>query len=270
MNLHPIKTALLVAGLASPLASHALSAPVEDVANFLDTTLGAMEAINPMSGQVDDQGREGVMTYGIAMSRVLSVAAGDTLRFDWFLGTDEILAGNGILDFGFFSLNGALTALAHSGDATEATDDDNDNTFSPFADHLPPLGGVYFRTHTLVFDTAGVVRIGFAVVDTVDTAVRTGLVLDNVMLNGTLLDNGGFEDYAFDGTSTLFAGWQTLGDVSAWNYFPPAPEGNVGAALIGGDFVPLAPAPAPVPLPAGVWLFGSALGALAWRSRRAA
>ncbi|MGE3772372.1 MAG: VPLPA-CTERM sorting domain-containing protein [Gammaproteobacteria bacterium] len=263
MNLHAVNAALLLAGLATPFASHALSAPVEDVASFLGTTLAQMEAINPMSGEVDESGREGVMTRGVAMSRVISVQAGDTLSFDWFFGTEEVFANNGVLDFGFFSLDGVLTPLANSGDAIESTEDGDDSTFSPFPHHLPQDNGAYFRTHTVTFDTAGEHHIGFAVVDTVDTVVRTGLVLDRVSINGTLLDNGGFEDSEFDGTNTHFFNWQALGDVSPWDNWPPAPEGSVGAALISGDFEQT-----PVPLPAGVWLLGSALGALAWRGRR--
>ncbi len=263
MNLHAFNAALLLAGLATPLASHAISAPVEDVANFLGTTLAQMEAINPMSGQVDANDRDGVMTRGVAMRRTVSVQAGDTLSFDWFLGTDEVSAGNKIIDFSFFSLDGALTALADSSDATESTNDNNDDTYSPFSDHLPQANGAYFRTHTMTFDTAGDYQIGFAVIDTVDTVVRTGLVLDRVTINGNLLDNGGFEDHDFDGTVTHFTGWEALGDVSPWDNWPAAPEGNVGAALISGDFQQT-----PVPLPAGAWLLGSALVALGWRGRR--
>jgi len=217
-----------------------------------------MEAINPMSGRVDENNREGVMTRGVAIGRVLTVEAGDTLSFDWFFGTDEVAAGNDILDFGFFSLNGALTLLADSADATEHSEPGN-----PFSDRLAPDNGNYYRTHTVSFDAAGEYRIGFAVVDTVDTVVFSGLVLDRVMLNGELIDNGGFEDHSFDGATTQFASWEALGDVSPWANIPYAPEGRVGAALISGDFEQT-----PVPLPAGVWLLGSALGALAWRGRR--
>jgi len=263
MNLQGFQAALLLAGMAAPLASHALPAPITDVANFLGTTAEQMEAINPMSGLVDRAGREGVMTQGVAMRRTFTVEAGDTLSFDWFLGTDEINAQNDVLDFSFFSVDGVLTPLAHSGDATESTDVGGDDDFSPFDHHLPPANGAYFRTHTLSFDTAGDYQIGFAVIDTVDSIVRTGLVLDRVMINGTLVDNGGFETYDDDVTPTDFALWEALGDVSPWDNWPAAPEGRVGAALMSGDA-----GPDPVPLPAGGWLLGSALVALGWRARR--
>lgn len=255
-------TALLLAGCAAPLASHAISAPREEVAAFLGTTVEAIEALNPRAGDPpppENDTRE--VTRGVAMRRALTLAAGDTVSFDWFFGTDEGPAGanNDIVDFAFFSVNGLPSLLASGDDTLELA------TGSPFTEQLAPLtpGGAYFRTLTLNFDAAGDYLLGFAVVDTVDTVVESGLVLDNVRLNGVLIDNGGFEDNSVSGSTTLFPGWETLGDVSPWDNQPPATEGNVGAALMSGNFVPTV-----VPVPAAAWLFGSALASLAWQRRR--
>ena len=263
MNLYPLRAALLLVSIATPLASYALSAPRDEVAAFLATPLDAIEAINPRHGQAPPSEIETRdFTRGSAIRRTFSVAAGDTLSFDWFFGTDEGAQGanNDIIDFAFYSLNGAPTLLASVDDPLELAHN------SPFTEQLLPLtagGSDYFRTVDLAFDTAGDYTLGFAVVDTVDTVVESGLVLDNFRVNGNLVDNGGFETNAFDGTQTTFPGWETLGDVSVWDNDPVAPEGNVGAALRSGDFEPN-----PVPLPAGVWLLGSALATFGWRRRR--
>lgn len=264
MNLHPIHIALLVAGTTTSFASQAMPAPIEDVATFLGTTLEALQAINPMTGgQIDDRGMPGIMTQGVAMARTLSVKAGDTLSFDWFFGTDEgpLGAGNGVIDFALFSVNGALTRLATVDDSLEPA------ASSAFIEQIAPLSnGDYFRSQTVTFDSAGNYTVGFAVVDVVDTAVRTTLVLDNVRLNGELFDNSGFEDFGSE-NAPVYPFWQALGSPRPWNALPGVTEGTYGVALISADG---GSTPAPVPLPAGAWLFGSALGALGWRARRRA
>lgn len=258
-----LRAALLLAACAAPLTSHAISAPREDVAAFLGTTVEAIEALNPRAGALpppEKDTRE--VTRGVAMRRTLSVVAGDTVTLDWFFGTDEGAAGanNDIVDFAFFTVNGLASLLASGDDPLELA------TGSPFTEQLRPLtpGGTdYFRSLTINFDAAGDYVLGFAVVDTVDTVVESGLVLDNVRLNGALIDNGGFEDHDVSGATTIFPGWETLGDVSPWDNQPPATEGNVGAALVSGNFEPTV-----VPLPASAWLLGSALASLAWQRRR--
>lgn len=262
MNNSLLQSTVLTACLALPLASHALSAPGTDVASFLGTSLEDMEAINP-TGASSGAGEPSEVTRGTAMRRTLTVSAGDVLRFDWFFGTDEGPNGanNDIIDFAFFSVGGSLSLLASALDPSEVPADG-----SPFTDQLLPLteGGTdYFRTLSVTFNADGEVLIGFAVVDVSDTIVESGLIVDNVTLNGNLLGNGGFEDNLVDGNTVLFDGWETLGDVGLWENQPPTTEGNVGALLMSGNF-----APDPVPVPAAVWLFGSAIGALAWRRRR--
>ncbi|MGD9600288.1 MAG: VPLPA-CTERM sorting domain-containing protein [Gammaproteobacteria bacterium] len=250
----PFHTLLLVAGLGTPLASQALSAPATDVATFLGTTLGAIQAINPAAVPASEEDEPQEVTRGSALRAVINAQAGDTLSFDWFFGTDEgpADANNGVIDFGFFSLNGALTLLASVNDPLELA------VGSPFTEQLQPLpSGDYFRTVTLTFDVEGAYALGFAIMDNVDTVVESGLVIDNVRLNGDLVANGGFEDNTFDGEVTSFLHWETLGDVSAWDSLPGPTEGFVGAALLAGNFPVV-----PVPLPAGLWLLGSALGAL--------
>lgn len=254
-----LRATLLGACALTPLTSHALSAPREDVAAFIGTTLDAMAALNPSAALPG----AGELTRGTAMRRRLTVAAGDTLSFDWFFGTDEGPngAGNGIIDFAFFSIDGKLSLLASVLDPLERPAVNN-----PFNDQLRPQtpgADDYFRTTSVVFAASGEVLVGFAVVDVGDTVVESGLVIDNIALNGSLLENGGFEDHAISDGSASFPGWDRLGNVSVWDDVPPAPEGRVGALLMSGNFNPT-----PVPVPAAAWLFGCAVASLGWRRRR--
>lgn len=271
MNLHPLKAAMLVAGLATPLASHALSASIDDLAGFLGTTPAALEAVNPMSGLVDERELPGIMIQGVAIKQSITVTAGSTLSFDWFFGTDEgsLGAGNGVLDFALFTVNGTPTRLASVGDPLEPASSTAfleqlqaaDNADGTDSESNNAVTEAYFRTQRITFDEAGTYTLGFAVIDVVDTAVRSTLVVDQVRLGGALIGNGGFEDFG-DPSDPVFELWQVLGDVSTWSEAPGVTEGNYGVALVSAN------AGAPVPLPAGVWLLGSAIGVLGWQRRR--
>jgi hypothetical protein len=100
-----------------------------------------------------------------------------------------------------------------------------------------------------------------------------------VMLDGMALDftaAGGFDIFSrMDGDNTAFALLTTANGLGLYRLALSAgPGGGVAATYVGevGDaFGPLdnlAVVPAPVPLPAGVWLLGASLGALALARRR--
>lgn len=248
---HALHTGALLAGLFGAFLAHAETAPRADVADFLGTTVEAIEAINPRFGL---EGEE--VTRGSAIRRSFQVTAGDTLSFDWLFGTNEgpLNANNDIVDFAFFSVNGLLERLASS---EETLVPSGATIFTEY--RVQGVGSqAGFERFELSFAQSGPVTLGFAIVDTNDIVVESGLILDNIRLNGALLDNGGFE------SNPLLGGWEVLGDATAWSDLPVAPEGNVAVVLVAGT------GPVPVPLPAGVWLMGSALATLGWRRLRRA
>lgn len=260
------KVALMSVCAVLPVANAAAqTASAEDIAAFLGTTLEAIEAINPTNPAAlpPEDIEPAAATRGSAMRITLDVQAGDTFSFDWFFGTDEGPNGadDGIIDFAFFSAGGSLSLLASVLDPLELAADG-----SPFDDQLPPLtedGTDYFRNGTLTFSESGTFTIGFAVVDVSDTIVQSGLVIDNITLNGNLLGNGDFNSVLIDGDVVVFPDWESLGDIRLWDSSPVSDGGNPAALMMSGNFTET-----PVPVPATAWLLGSALAGLAWRRRR--
>jgi hypothetical protein len=245
-----LKAGALVGGLLGAVVAHADTATKAELADFLGTTVEAIEAINPRFGV---EGEE--VTRGSAIRRSFQVNAGDTLSFDWLFGTDEgpLNAANDIVDFAFFAVNGLLDRLASSADPLAPSG------ATLFTEYRVPdvLGSTPgFETFTVNFAESGTITLAFGVVDTTDIIVESGLILDNIQLNGALIDNGGFE------SDPLLDGWEVIGDATAWTDLPVAPEGNTAVVLMAGT------GPVPVPLPAGVWLMGSALATLGWRRLR--
>jgi hypothetical protein len=128
---------------------------------------GGIEEFSGLAIGALDQG--GDFAYeGSAIRQTFSVAAGDTLSFDWNFFTHE--ASQGLPDFAFVVIDGVLSTLAFAADAT-----------------LPsvPLGwttgtstGVHGFSHA--YAAGGVSTMAFGVVDVGDYNVTSALWLDNV------------------------------------------------------------------------------------------
>jgi len=116
-------------------------------------------------------------TEGSAIKQLtINAVAGDTLTFSYDLATNEPrLQGNN--DFGFVTVNGVLTKLADTTNATNAP---------PAIDILGNNAGINsfgretgYQTFTINL-AAGLNTIGFGAVDVGDTLVDTALLIDNI------------------------------------------------------------------------------------------
>lgn len=105
---------------------------------------------------------------GSVMWRTVSVQAGDVLRFDWLLATNEVGAG-ALPDYAFFAIDDEVIRIASTADAT-----------SPPI--LPFLADTGIRSFEYVFTRGGAVRLAFGVVDVGDFGVTTALAIDNVSI----------------------------------------------------------------------------------------
>ncbi|RUT00222.1 hypothetical protein DSM106972_076700 [Dulcicalothrix desertica PCC 7102] len=117
-----------------------------DLEGFLGLASGALNTINTAP------------TFGSAIKQTISVAAGDTLKFDWLFDADDYLPYN---DFSFYSISSAANLLADVA-----------------------LVGNYGQTSdqtTYTFANAGTYTIGFGVMNSLDNALSgTRLTVDNV------------------------------------------------------------------------------------------
>lgn len=103
-------------------------------------------------------------TEGSAITQTFSVNAGDTLSFDYQFFTNE----GSQLDYSYFTINGSKFNLAQVANATTGS--------APYAFETALLSGSY------LFETAGLVTLGFGVVDIGDFNVTSALLIDNVTL----------------------------------------------------------------------------------------
>lgn len=134
-----------------------------------------------------DNGGASEAFEGSAITRSVTVQAGDTLSFSWaFLTAEPSLDPFG--DFGFLLVNNQLTILATAQDAglTALFPD------TPFASGTPGPLSVFAYT----FLAGGVYDISFGVVDMTDGFADSALLIDDVALTsvpepGTLLLVGG-------------------------------------------------------------------------------
>jgi hypothetical protein len=117
-------------------------------------------------------------TEGSAIKQTsITAAAGDTITFSYDFATNEPrVQGNN--DFGFVTLNGVLTKLADTTDATNAPPaidiSGNNAGINSFARETG------YKTFTLTIAAAGTYTLGFGVVDVQDTAVDSVLLVDGI------------------------------------------------------------------------------------------
>ena len=121
---------------------------------------GALDALSP-----------GNATDGSSMQTAIAVKAGDVVTFDWNFYNAENAndIGNGFNDFVVLNLNGTPQVLAQSSD-------------------LGNPGATGWQTFTFTATQDGVLDVGFAMMNTRDTAVDSSLLVDNFQINGSSVD----------------------------------------------------------------------------------
>jgi hypothetical protein len=179
---------------------------------------------------------------GSGLSRTFTAAAGDTLSFNYnFLTNEEISSGLDVInDFAFVSITPGVVTVAA-------------DTFTPLVASTTvfPLESGY-QTWSNVLTAGGTYTLQIGVVDVVDGDRDSALLLDNLLVGGSLLSNGGFEDGSF-------ASFTTIGDASIVGAgFGVAPPEGASQALL-----------TTVPEPSTCVLLAIGLFGLAWRGLRA-
>ncbi len=114
----------------------------------------------------------GPPTNGTGMWQNITVAAGDTLSFDWNFLTDELDEDPIYNDFGFFTISGSAFLLASRGGSTY-------DMVSPPAGFDGQTG---WATQSYTFSSAGTYTLGFAVYNVGDAGHNSVLLLDNISI----------------------------------------------------------------------------------------
>ncbi len=109
-------------------------------------------------------------TEGSGIKQTITVAAGETLSFDWNFLTDEFTPDDVFNDTAFYVIDGDAFLLA--------------NTFSSFVASGALIEETGYSTLTTGPLAAGTYTLGFGVVDVVDTGVTSALLIDNVRGGG--------------------------------------------------------------------------------------
>lgn len=132
------------------------------IETFLGLAAGALDAINgnDASSAVE----------GSAIKQSITVAAGDTLTFQWDFGVFDTRA-NTYRDFCFYTIDGTAYKLADSSNATTSVANPQLAQFHT---------GYTLGSHT--FPNAGTYLIGFGVMDGTDAIQNSVLMIDNVTL----------------------------------------------------------------------------------------
>jgi hypothetical protein len=202
---------------AMALGQSAQAAPVSDAAieAFLGLAAGSIDGIST-----------GNATQGSAMKTSFVAAAGDVITADWnFLTNENTPTNNGVNDLSFVSItvDGVLQVLANT----------QSGGFAPSGTVFTDETGYNSFSHTMV--GGGLVEIGFGVVDLGDTILDSGLLIDNVAVNGGLI--GDFE--------TTLGPWAVIGNTNTVTAaFGTAPSnGNWQACMDTGPAACPSPAP---------------------------
>ena len=170
------------------------------------------------SGEIDGIANENT-TEGSALYKTITVEAGDILSFDFNFLTNETDFDSDpatFNDFSFVSISSnSLSQLA-----------DTSSTF--FFSSTPFSEETDYSNFTFEFSEAGTYKVGIGVVDAVDTAFDSGLLIDNFKIvsadeailgtedgeslfgkvgNDTIYGKGGDDEiYGSEGVNTLYGG----------------------------------------------------------------
>lgn len=126
---------------------------------------------------------EGDATEGSGIKQTINAQAGDILEFDYRLLTNEGTPQETFNDSSFFSIGGFTQELADTFDPTFSN-----QSVEGFAQATDS------KTVKVLISQAGTYDLGFGIVDLTDTAVDSGLLLDDVKLTP-----GGISTFSVDG-----------------------------------------------------------------------
>jgi hypothetical protein len=136
------------------------SVPDTALENFLGLSVGTIDSLG-----------NGNATEGSALKlNPITVQAGDVVSFDWNFLTNEGTPSSFFNDFAFVSISPSFTS--------ELADTNSVFVLSP----TPFFEETGYRTFEYRFTTAGTYTIGFGVADVGDTAVGSGLLVDDLIL----------------------------------------------------------------------------------------
>ncbi len=127
--------------------------------SFFGLSDGTLDSLIP--NQFNDDAEE-----GSGIKQTITVAAGETLSFDWNFLTNEDTPDGEFNDTAFYVIDGDAFLLA--------------NTFSSFVASGAFDEETGYSTFTTGPLAAGTYILGFGVVDVADTDVTSGLLIDNV------------------------------------------------------------------------------------------
>jgi len=114
----------------------------------------------------------GSPTNGSGISQTVTVAAGDTLTFDWNFLTDELDEPASYNDFGFFTISGSAYLLASR----------NSSTYDLVSPPAGFDGQTDWHSQSYTFASAGTYSIGFGVFNVGDTGHNSVLLVDAVTI----------------------------------------------------------------------------------------
>jgi hypothetical protein len=129
------------------------------------------------SGSLNGLGN-GPVQNGSAFKQTITAVAGQTLSFDWDLLTNEFPGDTTYDDFGFVSVSpvsggGTLQTLAKVANA---------GSFTPAPSATGYGNHTGWHTFSYTFTSSGTFTLSFGAVNVTDTAVNSGLLIDNVRL----------------------------------------------------------------------------------------
>ena len=191
----------------------------EEIEAFLGLESGALDA-----AANDSYGGNGTeeATDGTAIKTTLNLQAGDRVEMTFnFLDAEGSGPGGSYQDFAFVSVNGEVFPIASVGSANE--DSDAFYLGSGLALQWNEESG-YF-TLSVTAEAGGSYELGIGVMNEGDTAVDSGLLVDNLIVTRG-------EDVVFQDDFTSFDNWEVLaggftaivGDVNTNEDMPGAPS----------------------------------------------
>lgn len=133
-----------------------------DLSQFLDLPSGSLDIL-----------LDGDATEGSGIKQTFNAQAGDILEFDFSFLTNEGTPSETFNDSAFFSVGGFTQQLA---DTSETFPNNSVERFTQATDT---------ESRKILIQQAGTYELGFGIVDLTDSAVDSGILIDDVKLTST-------------------------------------------------------------------------------------